>query len=126
MIPAMALQFLIGGNRRIRRNLRANSDLSGQVNATRDGQFSFATNLSCIDPWVSLELRFDHCFRDIFSNCVAGYFMTEVVPGSLAFACKIPGSKLLVGLGHTSCGAIIGLSRQRKDWATVTVIIVRV
>lgn len=107
--PQMALLFLKEGNMRFRRNLHANSDLLHQVNETRDGQYPFATVLSCIDSRVSSELIFDQGLGDIFSIRVAGNFINNDILGSMEFACKIAGSRLIVVLGHTSCGAIRGL-----------------
>jgi len=107
--PAMALQFLKEGNERFQNNLKANRDLLQQVNETRDGQFPFATILSCIDSRVSAELIFDQGIGDIFSIRIAGNFINEDILGSMEFACKIAGSKLLVVLGHTGCGAIKGV-----------------
>ncbi len=107
--PDMALQFLKEGNERFQNNLKANRDLLQQVNETRDGQFPFATILSCIDSRVSAELVFDQGLGDIFSIRIAGNFINEDILGSMEFACKIAGSKLLVVLGHTGCGAIKGV-----------------
>ncbi|MBT5877129.1 MAG: carbonic anhydrase [Candidatus Latescibacteria bacterium] len=107
--PQMALIFLKEGNRRFRRNLHANADLLHQVNETRDGQFPFATVLSCIDSRVSSELIFDQGLGDIFSIRVAGNFINNDILGSMEFAGKIAGSRLIVVLGHTNCGAIRGL-----------------
>jgi carbonic anhydrase len=108
LTPDKALQFLKEGNERFRKNLKANRDLLGQVNTTADGQFPFATILSCIDSRVSAELVFDQGLGDIFSIRIAGNFVNQDILGSMEFACKLAGSKLLVVLGHTSCGAIKG------------------
>lgn len=106
--PERALEFLKEGNVRFRNNLRANHDLLSQANATREGQWPFATVLSCIDSRTSAELIFDQGLGDIFSIRVAGYVINDDVLGSMEFATKIAGSKLIVVLGHTSCGAIKG------------------
>lgn len=108
MTPAKALRFLKEGNERFRRNLKANRDLLEQVNTTADGQFPFATILSCIDSRVSAELVFDQGLGDIFSIRIAGNFVNQDILGSMEFACKLAGSKLIVVLGHTNCGAIKG------------------
>jgi len=108
MTPGKALQFLKEGNRRFQNNLKANRNLLEQVNDTAEGQFPFATILSCIDSRVSAELVFDQGLGDIFSIRIAGNFVNEDILGSMEFACKLAGSKLLVVLGHTSCGAIKG------------------
>ncbi|RAJ12098.1 carbonic anhydrase family protein [Olleya aquimaris] len=108
MTPQKALQFLEEGNQRFQDNLKANRNLLEQVNDTRDGQFPFATILSCIDSRVSAELVFDQGLGDIFSVRIAGNFVNEDILGSMEFACKLAGTKLIVVLGHTSCGAVKG------------------
>ena len=119
--PDMALQFLKEGNQRFQNNLKANRDLLQQVNETRDGQFPFATILSCIDSRVSAELVFDQGLGDIFSIRIAGNFINEDILGSMEFACKIAGSKLLVVLGHTGCGAVKGVCDNVKMGNLTTV-----
>ena len=108
MTPQKAIQFLKEGNERFQRNLKANRNLLEQVNDTKDGQFPFATILSCIDSRVSAELVFDQGLGDIFSIRIAGNFVNEDILGSMEFACKLAGTKLIVVLGHTSCGAVKG------------------
>lgn len=108
MTPEKALQFLKEGNERFQNNLKANRNLLQQVNETKDGQFPFATILSCIDSRVSAELVFDQGLGDIFSIRIAGNFVNEDILGSMEFACKLAGTKLVVVLGHTSCGAVKG------------------
>jgi carbonic anhydrase len=108
MTPQKALGFLKEGNQRFQNNLKANRNLLEQVNDTSDGQFPFATILSCIDSRVSAELVFDQGLGDIFSVRIAGNFVNEDILGSMEFACKLAGTKLIVVLGHTSCGAIKG------------------
>lgn len=106
--PQRALEFLEEGNARFVNNLKANRDLLRQANETRDGQWPFATVLSCIDSRTSAELIFDQGLGDIFSIRIAGNIINTDILGSMEFACNIAGSKLLVVLGHTSCGAIKG------------------
>ena len=108
MTPQKALQYLKEGNKRFQNNLSANRNLLQQVNETTDGQFPFATILSCIDSRVSAELVFDQGLGDIFSIRIAGNFVNEDILGSMEFASKLAGTKLVVVLGHTSCGAIKG------------------
>lgn len=108
MTPEKALQFLKEGNERFQQNLKANRNLLEQVNDTKDGQFPFATILSCIDSRVSAELIFDQGLGDIFSIRIAGNFVNEDILGSMEFACKLAGTKAVVVLGHTSCGAVKG------------------
>lgn len=106
--PEKALQFLKEGNDRFVNNLKINRNLLEQVNDTRDGQWPFATVLSCIDSRTSAELIFDQGLGDIFSIRIAGNFVNQDILGSMEFACNVAGSKLVVVLGHTKCGALKG------------------
>ena len=106
--PHRALEILKEGNERFVSNLRVNRNLLQQANETRDGQFPFATIVSCIDSRTSAELIFDQGLGDIFSVRIAGNVINTDVVGSLEFACHLAGSRLIVVLGHTSCGAIKG------------------
>lgn len=106
--PAKALQLLKDGNKRFVNNLKVNRDLLQQANETKDGQYPFATILSCIDSRTSAELIFDQGLGDIFSIRIAGNIVNEDILGSMEFACKVAGSKLIVVLGHTKCGAVKG------------------
>jgi carbonic anhydrase len=108
MTPEQALTILKEGNGRFRQNLRVSRDLLQQVNATSDGQWPFATILSCIDSRTSAELIFDQGLGDVFSIRIAGNIINDDILGSMEFATKVAGSKLLVVLGHTNCGAIKG------------------
>jgi carbonic anhydrase len=114
MTPEKSLQFLKEGNIRFQNNLKANRNLLEQVNDTSEGQFPFATILSCIDSRVSAELVFDQGLGDIFSVRIAGNFVNEDILGSMEFACKLAGTELIVVLGHTSCGAIKGACDDAK------------
>ncbi len=106
--PAKALQILKEGNQRFINNLELSRNLLQQVNETRDGQWPFAVILSCIDSRTSAELIFDQGLGDIFSIRIAGNVVNTDIIGSLEFACKVAGSKLIVVLGHSKCGAIKG------------------
>lgn len=108
MTPRKALQFLQEGNNRFINNLKANRNLLEQVNETRDGQWPFATILSCIDSRTSAELIFDQGLGDVFSVRIAGNIVNTDILGSMEFACKVAGSKLIVVLGHSKCGAVKG------------------
>ena len=108
MTPRKALQFLQEGNDRFINNLKANRNLLEQANETRDGQWPFATILSCIDSRTSAELIFDQGLGDIFSVRIAGNIVNTDILGSMEFACKVAGSKLIVVLGHSKCGAVKG------------------
>lgn len=106
--PEHALEFLREGNYRFVNNLKTNRNLLQQVNETRDGQFPIAAILTCIDSRTSAELIFDQGLGDIFSIRIAGIVVNEDILGSMEFACKIAGSKLIVVMGHTKCGAVQG------------------
>lgn len=114
MTPQKSLQYLKEGNQRFQNNLKANRNLLEQVNDTSEGQFPFATILSCIDSRVSAELVFDQGLGDIFSVRIAGNFVNEDILGSMEFASKLAGTKLIVVLGHTSCGAVKGACDDAK------------
>ena len=108
LTPADGLKLLMEGNARFCANLKTNRNLLQQVNETSDGQWPFAAILSCIDSRTSAELIFDQGLGDIFSVRIAGNFVNDDILGSLEFACKIAGAKLIVVLGHSRCGAISG------------------
>lgn len=108
MTPKSAKEELVNGNKRFVESQKVDRDLLKQVEQTSTGQFPFATILSCIDSRVSSELIFDQGIGDIFSVRIAGNFVNEDILGSMEFACKLAGTKLIVVLGHTSCGAVKG------------------
>ena len=108
MTPKKALEYLREGNKRFMNNLMSNRDLLQQANETVNGQWPFATILSCIDSRTSAELIFDQGLGDIFSVRIAGNIVNTDILGSMEFACKVAGSKLIVVLGHTKCGAVKG------------------
>ena len=108
MSSVSALKELKDGNQRFVEKKQLNRDLMQQVSETSTGQFPFATILSCIDSRVSSELIFDQGIGDIFSVRIAGNFINEDILGSMEFACKLAGTKLVLVLGHTACGAVKG------------------
>ena len=108
MTPISALNALKEGNTRFVNGTQALRDLMKQVEQTSTGQYPFATVLSCIDSRVSSEHIFDQGMGDIFSVRIAGNFVNEDILGSMEFACKLAGTKLVVVLGHTACGAVKG------------------
>jgi carbonic anhydrase len=108
LTPQQALELLKEGNARFHANLKANRNLLEQVNITAHGQYPFAVILSCIDSRTSAELIFDQGLGDIFSIRIAGNVLNDDIVGSMEFACKLAGSKLIVILGHSSCGAVKG------------------
>jgi carbonic anhydrase len=114
LTPKQALEFLKEGNKRFLTNLKVNRNLLKQVNQTSEGQFPFATVLSCIDSRTSAELIFDQGLGDIFSIRIAGTILNDDILGSMEFACGIANSKIIVVLGHTQCGAVISACNNLK------------
>jgi carbonic anhydrase len=106
--PAKALELLNEGNQRFTAKQQVERDLNLQVEQTSTGQFPFATVLSCIDSRVPAELVFDQGIGDIFSVRIAGNFVNSDILGSMEFASKLAGTKLILVLGHTACGAVKG------------------
>ena len=114
MTPERALLSLKEGNDRFQNRKREERNLIEQVKDTSKGQFPFATVLSCIDSRVSAELIFDQGIGDIFSIRIAGNFVNTDILGSMEFACKLAGTRLIIVLGHTSCGAVKGACDDAK------------
>jgi carbonic anhydrase len=106
--PEKALQFLQEGNQRFVSNLQYNHNLLQLVNETKDQQFPFAAILSCSDSRTAAELVFDQGLGDIFSIRLAGNIASVNAIGSMEYAVKFLGSKLIVVMGHTNCGAVKG------------------
>nr|WP_316931248.1 carbonic anhydrase family protein [Lunatimonas lonarensis] len=115
LTPQDALDYLKEGNNRFINNLRANRNLLQMVNDTSEGQWPFAIILSCIDSRTATELIFDQGLGDVFSVRVAGNVVNEDVLGSMEYAVKYAGSKLIVVLGHTKCGAVTSACNRVKD-----------
>lgn len=108
LTPEIALQILKAGNARFMKNLKINRNLLQQLNETYDGQYPFAVVLSCIDSRASSELIFDQGLGDLFSIRIAGNILNDDIIGSMEFACKVSGAKIIVVVGHSRCGAIKG------------------
>ncbi len=106
MTPQQALQVLMEGNERFRSGRRLSRDLGRQLRATSHGQHPMAVVLSCIDSRVPAEIVFDLGLGDIFSARVAGNVISPMILGSIEYACAVAGAKLVMVLGHTSCGAV--------------------
>jgi len=106
--PEMALQFLKDGNNRFLQNKPFERDYNYQVVETAKGQFPFAVILSCIDSRIPTEIIFDKGIGDLFNARIAGNIVNEDILGSMEFACKLSGAKLILVLGHTACGAVKG------------------
>lgn len=108
MTPQIALQLLKDGNERFINGLSANRDLLQKVKETQHQQNPFAAILSCMDSRAPAELIFDQGIGDIFNIRIAGNVISPYVLGSLEYAVAVAGSKLILVMGHTSCGAIKG------------------
>ncbi|MCK5637256.1 MAG: carbonic anhydrase [Flavobacteriaceae bacterium] len=106
LTPKDAHTNLVEGNKRFIHNLKAQRNLQEQVIETSKGQYPFAVILSCIDSRVPAELVFDQGIGDIFSVRVAGNIVNEDILGSIEYGCKVAGSKIVVVMGHTKCGAV--------------------
>ena len=104
--PNKAVEMLKEGNQRFLDKKEQVRDLHVQVQNTSDGQFPYAVVLSCIDSRVPVELVFDQGVGDIFSARVAGNIINEDILGSIEYACGVAGSKAILVLGHTKCGAV--------------------
>ena len=106
LTPKKAFEILVDGNRRFEQNVKAQRNLKDQVLETSAGQYPFAVVLGCIDSRVPVELVFDQGIGDVFSARVAGNIVNEDSLGSIEYACKVAGSKIVVVMGHTKCGAV--------------------
>lgn len=104
--PDRAIEMLKEGNQRFLSKTKMKRDLHVQVSQTMGGQFPYAAVLSCIDSRVPVELTFDQGIGDIFSARVAGNIINEDILGSIEYACGVAGSKAILVLGHTKCGAV--------------------
>lgn len=104
--PNKAIEMLMEGNQRFLNKNVVNRDLHAQVRETSGGQNPYAVVLSCIDSRVPVELTFDQGIGDVFSARVAGNIVNEDVLGSIEYACGVAGSKAVLVLGHTKCGAV--------------------
>jgi len=108
LTPQLAFEVLKEGNKRFINNLKMNRNLLQQLDEVQDGQHPFAVVLSCMDSRTSTELIFDQGLGDIFSIRIAGNVVNDDIVGSMEYACNVVGSKLIVVLGHSRCGAIAG------------------
>ncbi len=112
--PASALQELMDGNARFLKQSPAERSLIEQVEQTAQGQFPIATVLCCIDSRIPVEIVFDQGVGDIFTARIAGNFVNDDILGSMEFASKLAGAKVIMVLGHTSCGAVKGACDHAK------------
>ena len=104
--PNRAVEMLKEGNQRFLDKNEQDRDLHLQVSQTSSGQFPYAVVLSCIDSRVPVELVLDQGVGDIFSARVAGNIINEDILGSIEYACGVAGSKAILVLGHSKCGAV--------------------
>ncbi len=112
MSPGEALERLVEGNRRFMDGATVQGDHAARVKETSEGQYPFAAVLGCIDSRAAAEHIFDQGIGEIFNARVAGNIVNEDILGSLEYACKVAGSKLILVLGHTSCGAVTSACQQ--------------
>lgn len=108
MSPQDCLQMLKDGNKRFVTGTTFKRDYSQQIVETAVEQFPFGIILSCVDSRTPTEIIFDQGIGDVFNAKIAGNIENEDILGSMEFACKVTGSKLIVVIGHNSCGAIKG------------------
>src|SRR6201982_1414632 len=108
MTPTSALEKLKKGNARFVEKNKRSRDWLGKVSATAGVQYPFAVILACMDSRAPIEIIFDQGIGDVFGIRIAGNIVNEDVLGSMEYATKVVGTKLIVVLGHTSCGAVKG------------------
>jgi carbonic anhydrase len=108
MTPQQALEELREGNARFVAGTPRVRNYPAQLAATASGQYPFAVVLSCIDSRQPIEIVLDQGIGDIFSTRVAGNVLNDDILGSMEFACKVSGAKLIAVIGHSNCGAIKG------------------
>ncbi|MFK7969044.1 MAG: carbonic anhydrase family protein [Bacteroidia bacterium] len=106
LTPAAVVASFKAGNERFMNNDLTARDHSAQVRKTTYGQYPKAIVLSCVDSRVPVEDVFDRGIGDIFVARVAGNFVNEDILGSMEFACKVSGSKVILVMGHEHCGAV--------------------
>ena len=115
LTPFQGYELLVEGNKRFINNLKADHDHFEMINETREGQYPFAVILSCMDSRTSVELIFDQGLGDLFSIRVAGNIVNNDILASIEYAIKYVGSKVLMVLGHTECGAIKSAKQGVED-----------
>lgn len=115
LTPNQGFDLLVEGNKRFMNNLKCDHDHLEMINETREGQYPFAVILSCMDSRTSTELIFDQGLGDIFSIRIAGNIVNNDILASIEYAIKYVGSKVLMVLGHTECGAIKSAKNGVED-----------
>ena len=125
LTPDQAIEMLKEGNRRFVDNQQTDKDLTAQVKHGANGQYPFAVILGCIDSRVPAEIVFDQGIGDIFNVRIAGNIINNDILGSMEYGCKVAGSKLVLVLGHTSCGAVKG-AVQKVELGHITELLSKV
>lgn len=123
LTPERVLGILQEGNRRFRKGTRLTRNLDRQLDGTSGGQFPMAVVLSCIDSRSPVELIFDLSLGDVFSVRIAGNVSSPKILGSIEYGCAVAGAKLILVMGHTSCGAVkasVEFMGKHKDVAEAT------
>src|ERR1700754_3667233 len=115
LTPFRGYELLVEGNKRFINNLKTDHDHLEMINETSDGQYPFAVILSCMDSRTSVELIFDQGLGDLFSIRVAGNIVNNDILASIEYAIKYVGTKVLMVLGHTECGAIKSAKQGVED-----------
>lgn len=108
LTPAEIIQQMKAGNGRFRSGKPQHRDLMSEAKATAKGQYPAAIVFGCVDSRAPAELILDYGIGDIFVGRVAGNVADEDIMGSMEFACKVVGAKVVLVMGHTACGAIKG------------------
>jgi len=116
MTPEEVIQQMKAGNERFRAGTPRHRDLMSEVKATSKAQYPAAVVFSCIDSRAPAELILDFGIGEVFSGRIAGNVADEDVLGSIEFACKAAGSKAVLIMGHTNCGAIKGVIDGVRAW----------
>jgi carbonic anhydrase len=108
LTPQEAFNLLKNGHHRFLENTKMHRDLYEAIEHTKEAQHPFAIILSCIDSRVPVEIVFDQAFGDVFVARIAGNVVNDDILGSIEYAVKVVGVKLVFVLGHTNCGAVAG------------------
>jgi carbonic anhydrase len=125
MTPSEALEQLKAGNKRFLSGKTLARDFTSEIEETATGQFPFAAILGCIDSRAAAEQLFDQGVGDLFNARVAGNIVNEDILGSLEYACNVAGSKLILVLGHTACGAVTAAT-QRVELGNITALLSKI
>jgi len=125
LTPDQAIEMLKEGNKRFVDNQQTDKDLPAQLKHGANGQHPFAVILGCIDSRVPAEIVFDQGIGDIFNVRIAGNIVNNDILGSIEYGCKVAGSKLVLVLGHSSCGAIKG-AVQKVELGHITELVNKV